>query len=76
MSRCAFLLNSHNWCFQLDVMDAIKPASILRGDAIVIDDVVTTGATLQEAARALNSRGFHAFGSDYAVTACVTQPLR
>jgi len=55
---------------------SLKPGSILRGDAIVIDDVVTTGATLQEAARALNSQGFHAFGSVCAVTACVTQPLR
>jgi predicted amidophosphoribosyltransferase len=55
---------------------SLKPDSILRGDAIVIDDVVTTGATLQEAARALNSQGFHAFGSVCAVTACVAQPLR
>jgi predicted amidophosphoribosyltransferase len=55
---------------------SIKPGSILRGDAIVIDDVVTTGATLQEAARALNSQSFHGFGSVCAVTACVAQPLR
>ena len=55
---------------------SLKPGAILRGDAIVIDDVVTTGATLQEAARALNSQGFHAFGSVCAVTACVSQPLR
>ena len=55
---------------------SLKPGSILRGDAIVIDDVVTTGATLQEAARALNSQGFHGFGSVCAVTACVAQPLR
>jgi predicted amidophosphoribosyltransferase len=55
---------------------SVKPGAILRGDAIVIDDVVTTGATLREAARALNSQGFHAFGSVSAVTACVAQPLR
>jgi predicted amidophosphoribosyltransferase len=55
---------------------SLKPGAILRGDAIVIDDVVTTGATLQEAARALNSQGFHAFASVCAVTACVAQPLR
>jgi len=55
---------------------SLKPGSILRGDAIVIDDVVTTGATLREAARALNSQGFHAFGSVCAVTACLAQPLR
>jgi predicted amidophosphoribosyltransferase len=55
---------------------SLKPGAILRGDAILIDDVVTTGATLQEAARALNSQVFQAFGSISAVTACVTQPLR
>jgi predicted amidophosphoribosyltransferase len=55
---------------------SLKNRAILRGDAIVIDDVVTTGATLREAARALNSQGFHAFGSVCAVTACVAQPLR
>ncbi len=55
---------------------SIKPGAILRGEAIVIDDVVTTGATLRDAARALNSQGFHAFGSVSAVTACVAQPLR
>ena len=55
---------------------SLKPAAILRGDLILIDDVVTTGATLHEAARALNSQGFRAFGSVCAVTACVAQPLR
>ena len=55
---------------------SLKPGAILRGDAILIDDVVTTGATLREAARALNSQGSHAFGSVCAVTACVAQPLR
>jgi ComF family protein len=44
-----------------------------RGELILIDDVVTTGATVAEAARALNSHGFHLIGS---VTACVAQPLR
>ena len=44
-----------------------------RGDLILIDDVVTTGATVSEAARALNSRGFHVLAS---VTACLAQPLR
>jgi len=47
-----------------------------RGELILIDDVVTTGATLREAARALNSQGFQAVGSVTAITACVAQPLR
>ncbi len=55
---------------------SIKPGAILRGEALLIDDVVTTGATLREAARALNSQGFPTFGSVGAVTACVAQPLR
>lgn len=54
----------------------LKKGSVLRGDLIVIDDVVTTGATLREAVRALNSQGFQAIGSVSAVTACVAQPLR
>ena len=45
-----------------------------RGKLIVIDDVVTTGATLKEAARAINSGGFCA--QITAITACVAQPLR
>ena len=55
---------------------SLKPGAVLRGDLILIDDVVTTGATLKEAARAINSQGFHAHGSVSAVTACVAQPLR
>ncbi len=55
---------------------SLKSGAVLRGDLILIDDVVTTGATLREAARALNSQGFHAFGTVSAVTACVAQPLR
>lgn len=60
----------------LDGAFALKPGAVVRGDLILIDDVVTTGATLREAARALNSQGFHAVGSVSAVTACVAQPLR
>lgn len=55
---------------------SLRPDALLRGEIIVIDDVVTTGATLREAVRALNSQGFHAVGSVSAVTACVAQPLR
>jgi predicted amidophosphoribosyltransferase len=55
---------------------AFRITSHARGELILIDDVVTTGATLREALRAFNSQGFHAAGSVTAVTACVAQPLR
>jgi predicted amidophosphoribosyltransferase len=51
-------------------------SSRVRGDLILVDDVVTTGATLREAARAVNSQDFQAVGSVTAITACVAQPLR
>lgn len=40
---------------------------------IVIDDLITSGATLGEAIRALRSAGFTVLG---AVTSCTAQPLR
>jgi predicted amidophosphoribosyltransferase len=40
---------------------------------IVIDDLITTGATLGEAFRALRTAGFSVLG---AVTSCTAQPLR
>lgn len=55
---------------------SLKNGTHLRGDVVLIDDVVTTGATLREAARALNSQGSHPFGTVSSVTACVAQPLR
>ena len=45
----------------------------LRGNVVLIDDLVTTGATLCEAARALRYAGIQVIG---AVTAAVAQPLR
>lgn len=45
----------------------------LRGSAVLVDDLVTTGATLVEAARALRYAGIQVIG---AVTAAVAQPLR
>ncbi|CAB5162270.1 unannotated protein [freshwater metagenome] len=52
---------------------ALKPHAYPRGDLVLIDDVVTTGATLREAARALTSQGLNVLAS---VTACLAQPLR
>jgi predicted amidophosphoribosyltransferase len=52
---------------------SIKSLNFLSGKAIVIDDLVTTGATLQEAVRALRDRGIKVAA---AVTACVAEPLR
>ena len=40
---------------------------------IIIDDLVTSGATLREAGRALSAAGYKVIG---AVTACVAKPLR
>jgi predicted amidophosphoribosyltransferase len=55
---------------------AFSLTCLARGELILIDDVATTGATLREAFRAVNSQGFQAIGSVSAVTACVAQPLR
>jgi len=43
------------------------------GKAIIVDDLVTTGVTLQEAARALRAAGVEVSA---AITACVAEPLR
>ena len=45
----------------------------LSGNAVLVDDLVTTGATLIEAARALRYAGIQVIG---AVTAALAQPLR
>jgi predicted amidophosphoribosyltransferase len=60
----------------INLAGAFSLTSHARGELILVDDVVTTGATLREAARAVNSRGFQAVGSVTAITACVAQPLR
>ena len=52
---------------------SLKSLSFLSGRAIIVDDLVTTGATLQEAVRALRDRGIEVAA---AVTACVAEPLR
>lgn len=48
------------------------PAGQAQG-VLLVDDLVTTGATLLAASKALNQAGIMAIG---AVTACVAQPLR
>jgi predicted amidophosphoribosyltransferase len=45
----------------------------LSGSAIIIDDLVTTGATIRESVRALRAAGIAVAG---AVTACFAEPLR
>ena len=57
-----------------NMQGALSIKSVARGELLLVDDVITTGATLKEAARALNSQGIHAQIS--AITACVAQPLR
>jgi predicted amidophosphoribosyltransferase len=50
-----------------------KRAQLGNIPVIIVDDLMTSGATLREAARALIYAGYRPLG---AVTACVAQPLR
>jgi len=52
---------------------ALRGQRYLSGKAFLIDDLVTTGATLDEAARAMRDLGIEVAA---AVTACVAEPLR
>lgn len=52
---------------------ALTSLRFRSGKAIIVDDLVTTGVTLQEAARALRAAGIEVSA---AITACVAEPLR
>lgn len=53
--------------------EALTSLRFRSGKAIIVDDLVTTGVTLQEAARALRAAGIEVSA---AITACVAEPLR
>jgi predicted amidophosphoribosyltransferase len=58
---------------QQNIYHSFHSKSFLSGSAIIIDDLVTTGATIRESVRALRASGIAVAG---AVTACFAEPLR
>jgi len=56
-----------------NLQGALLSLRYLSGKVFLVDDLVTTGATLAEAARALRAKGIDVAA---AVTACVAEPLR
>lgn len=57
----------------LNIEGSMKSLRYLSEKVILIDDLVTTGATIHEGARALRENGIEVIA---AVTACVAEPLR
>jgi predicted amidophosphoribosyltransferase len=58
---------------QQNINRSFQSKNYLSGRAIIIDDLVTTGATIRESVRALRGCGIAVAG---AVTACFAEPLR
>jgi predicted amidophosphoribosyltransferase len=57
----------------VNIEGSMKSLRYLSEKVILVDDLVTTGATLYEGARALRENGVEVIA---AVTACVAEPLR
>lgn len=56
----------------INIEGALISQKFFTGKAFLIDDLITTGATLNEAARALREQGIEVAA---AVTACFAEPL-
>ena len=57
----------------LNIEGSMKSLRYLSEKVILVDDLVTTGATIHEGARALRENGIEVIA---AVTACIAEPLR
>jgi predicted amidophosphoribosyltransferase len=67
-------LNAHDREINLHgALGCANPAGVENIPVIIVDDLLTSGATLREASRVLFHAGYQVIG---AVTACVAKPLR